>query len=43
MEQILGTFFRLFLTVVMFGIFAFCGIKLGIYLRKKDNDKKNNK
>lgn len=39
MEHIIGTFIRLVITVIVFGLFAFCGIKIGIALRKKKNAK----
>ena len=40
MEQIIGTFIKLAITALVFACFAFCGIKIGIALRKKKNAKK---
>lgn len=42
MESIFSTFLRLLITVIEFAIFAFCGIKIGIALRKKKNLKEQN-
>ena len=39
MENIIGTFIRLLVTALVFACFAFCGIKIGIALRKKKNAK----
>lgn len=39
MENIIGTFLRQIITVIVFVCFAFCGIKIGIALRKKKNAK----
>ncbi len=39
MEQIIGTFIRLAITALVFACFVFCGIKIGVALRKKENAK----
>ena len=37
MVEFLGTFIRLLLTAIFFGILAFAGVKIGIALRIKKN------
>ena len=41
MENIIGTFIRIAITALVFACFAFCGIKIGIALRKKKNAKES--
>ena len=41
MELIIGTFIRLIITVIVFAIFAYSGIRIGIYLRKRKDIKDN--